>query len=73
MNLNIEIHLNLYSNYICILKLKVTMKRTTYTKEAMDNALDVIKNGMSKHKASLIFNIPRSTLIDNSKPYVINL
>lgn len=34
-----------------------------YTEEAMENAIDAVRNGMSKKKAAISFNVPRTTLI----------
>jgi len=39
-------------------------KRKNYTKQQLDDALVAIKEGMSQRRASITFDIPRSTLSD---------
>ena len=43
------------------------MKRLQYPQEAMINALSAVHDGMSNRQASIMYKVPRSSLIGNLK------
>lgn len=49
-----------------------TSDRCSYSNDSLLSALDAIRNGMSKKKASQIYGIPRSTLIKQFKLIFMN-